>query len=362
MSDKIDLDSIKQARAVKLLPWSHLSSPTARFEFACEVIDYLLAQLDAVSGVINLDRLEEITATVPVVGRPANYTMSGQLPTIEEMSGSINYDGRMIINEDNEPAIEVAQLEGDTVGHTVECDKWIYPDRPCNCNPVSTTTPTTAQPEADALDTQEKARQFVEAWHQRVHASKRFPKIGPASDFRDLRELITEIAALLDRSHADGYNNGFRHGKQSRQPIDYLPVQHPEVRYTYEDQLPPDMPKEDYEKWYAQSFVPNGIGFRVGPAYPFVTAEVEQLKDEIRRLMTHLGHSQAALAEARQKLATARADTIGEAIEVVKHRHPQVLGEIPESDEAAWTAARSYLEAAHESLLAALEQLKGEGK
>jgi hypothetical protein len=47
------------------------------------------------------------------------------------------------------------------------------------------------------------------------------------------------------------------------------PVAQPEVRYMYEDQLPADMPKEDYDKWYAQSFVPNGIGFRVGPAYPF---------------------------------------------------------------------------------------------
>src|SRR6185436_14294378 len=63
-------------------------------------------------------------------------------------------------------------------GHTVECDKWIYPDKPCNCNPASTTTPTTA---------------------------------------------------AVDRSYADGYNNGFRHGKQSRQPIDYLPAQQPEV-------------------------------------------------------------------------------------------------------------------------------------
>lgn len=36
-----------------------------------------------------------------------DYTDGGRLPTIEEMSGSIHYGGRMVINEDNEPAIEV---------------------------------------------------------------------------------------------------------------------------------------------------------------------------------------------------------------------------------------------------------------
>lgn len=36
-----------------------------------------------------------------------------------------------------------------------------------------------------------------------------------------------------------------------------------------EDELPPDMPKEDYDAWYAQSWVTDGVGCRVGPVYPF---------------------------------------------------------------------------------------------
>lgn len=33
----------------------------------------------------------------------------------------------------------------------------------------------------------------------------------------------------------------------------------------YEDELPEDMPQEDYDAWYAQSWVD---GVRMGPKYP----------------------------------------------------------------------------------------------
>jgi hypothetical protein len=35
------------------------------------------------------------------------------------------------------------------------------------------------------------------------------------------------------------------------------------------NQLPADMPSADYDKWYAQSWIPGGVGCRVGPPYPF---------------------------------------------------------------------------------------------
>lgn len=41
------------------------------------------------------------------------------------------------------------------------------------------------------------------------------------------------------------------------------------INYMHEDDLPVDMPQADYDKWYARSFVPDGIGCRVGPEYPF---------------------------------------------------------------------------------------------
>lgn len=44
--------------------------------------------------------------------------------------------------------------------------------------------------------------------------------------------------------------------------------------YMHEDELPADMPKEDYDKWYEQSWIPNGVGCRVGPRYPFESAQV----------------------------------------------------------------------------------------
>jgi hypothetical protein len=37
----------------------------------------------------------------------------------------------------------------------------------------------------------------------------------------------------------------------------------------HEDELPENMPQADYDKWYAQSFVPDGVGCRVGPKYPW---------------------------------------------------------------------------------------------
>jgi hypothetical protein len=49
-------------------------------------------------------------------------------------------------------------------------------------------------------DDYDKARQFVEAWHQRVHTSKRFPAIAPAIKFRDLRILINDLASYLENT------------------------------------------------------------------------------------------------------------------------------------------------------------------
>lgn len=45
-------------------------------------------------------------------GRWLSARTGKALPTIEEMSGSIDYGGRMIINEDNEPAILIDEPEG----------------------------------------------------------------------------------------------------------------------------------------------------------------------------------------------------------------------------------------------------------
>jgi len=39
----------------------------------------------------------------------------------------------------------------------------------------------------------------------------------------------------------------------------------PEKDLIHEDELPPDISQEDYDRWYAQSFVPDGVGCRVGP-------------------------------------------------------------------------------------------------
>lgn len=33
----------------------------------------------------------------------------------------------------------------------------------------------------------------------------------------------------------------------------------------FEDDLPIDLTHAEYEKWYAKSFVPGGVGCRVGP-------------------------------------------------------------------------------------------------
>src|SRR5687767_6919623 len=46
-------------------------------------------------------------------------------------------------------------------------------------------------------------------------------------------------------------------------PVTEPPTQ--ERGYTHEDELPADMPREDYDKWYAQSWLDCGdIGVRVG--------------------------------------------------------------------------------------------------
>jgi hypothetical protein len=46
------------------------------------------------------------------------------------------------------------------------------------------------------------------------------------------------------------------------------------VAYIHEDELPSNMPKEDYDKWFAQSWIPDGVGCRVGPRYPFEATQV----------------------------------------------------------------------------------------
>jgi hypothetical protein len=38
--------------------------------------------------------------------------------------------------------------------------------------------------------------------------------------------------------------------------------------YMHEDELPANMPKKDYAKWYEASWLPEGGGCRVGPIYP----------------------------------------------------------------------------------------------
>lgn len=40
------------------------------------------------------------------------------------------------------------------------------------------------------------------------------------------------------------------------------------IEYMHEDELPEDMPQADYDEWYARSFVPGGVGCRIGPKYP----------------------------------------------------------------------------------------------
>jgi hypothetical protein len=45
--------------------------------------------------------------------------------------------------------------------------------------------------------------------------------------------------------------------------------------YIHEDELPADVPQEDYDKWFAQSWLSDGdIGVRVGPPYPFQATQV----------------------------------------------------------------------------------------
>ncbi len=38
--------------------------------------------------------------------------------------------------------------------------------------------------------------------------------------------------------------------------------------FMYEDDLPADMPRSDYDKWYEKSYVPYSVGVRIGPIYP----------------------------------------------------------------------------------------------
>lgn len=39
--------------------------------------------------------------------------------------------------------------------------------------------------------------------------------------------------------------------------------------YMHEDELPADMPRKDYDEWFKRSWIPGGVGCRVGPIYPF---------------------------------------------------------------------------------------------
>jgi hypothetical protein len=65
----------------------------------------------------------------------------------------------------------------------------------------------------------------------------------------------------------------------------FPPTEATQPPYMHEDQLPVNMPKEDYDKWYAQSWIPDRVGCRVGPVYPLVqpaeAGEVERLKKEL---------------------------------------------------------------------------------
>ena len=46
--------------------------------------------------------------------------------------------------------------------------------------------------------------------------------------------------------------------------------------YVHEDELPSGISQEDYDKWYAQSWVPDGVGCRVGPPLSIaITAPTE---------------------------------------------------------------------------------------
>jgi hypothetical protein len=38
-----------------------------------------------------------------------------------------------------------------------------------------------------------------------------------------------------------------------------------ETDYMHEDDLPEDMTADEYDRWYEQSYVPGGVGCRVGP-------------------------------------------------------------------------------------------------
>ena len=67
------------------------------YQYNCQQIELLL------------HAIRERIATLPAVSGPPetrDYTQGGRLPTIKEMVGSIHYGGRMVINEDNEPAIQ----------------------------------------------------------------------------------------------------------------------------------------------------------------------------------------------------------------------------------------------------------------
>ena len=44
-------------------------------------------------------------------------------------------------------------------------------------------------------------------------------------------------------------------------------------RMIFEDSLPDDLTDDEYNIWYEHSFVPDGVGCRVGPAVVRVAAE-----------------------------------------------------------------------------------------
>jgi len=93
--------------------------------------------------------------------------------------------------------------------------------------------------------------------------------------------------------------------------------------YIHEDELPADMSKEDYDKWYAQSWLSGGnVGVRVGPRPPSTTTtsdgelgiawhrdgigpDVPVLQPRYDALITERNRLCAELNTARQELAEA---------------------------------------------------------
>jgi hypothetical protein len=98
----------------------------------------------------------------------------------------------------------------------------------------------------------------------------------------------------------------------------FSPTETTQPPYMHEDQLPVNMPKEDYDKWYAQSWIPEGVGCRVGPVYPLVlpaeAGEVERLRDERDQFFRELGETQEKLISVLALIGVVTSDDPGNAI------------------------------------------------